>query len=64
LALTLVGYAEEKFCGSQAPNDPQEGRLPATLEFASDGSVGGRGFSIDFQGYCMRHDRMVQHSSY
>ena len=49
LSLTFADSSREKYCGRQLP-DPQEGALPATFSFSTDVSVGGRGFSISFQG--------------
>ena len=45
-----MNQPDERLCGSQPPNDPLEGSLPASITFSSDGSVGGRGFSMEFQG--------------
>ena len=34
---------------------PVEGPLPVTITLTSDGSVGGKGFSLEFQGVCKKH---------
>ncbi|XP_076810636.1 uncharacterized protein LOC143453257 isoform X1 [Clavelina lepadiformis] len=52
LSLRFTDQAEQKFCSNRVDGNPYVGALPTTVSFSSDGSVGGRGFTLSFKGGC------------
>nr|XP_026689503.1 fibropellin-1-like isoform X2 [Ciona intestinalis] len=49
LSVRFTGEAERKFCGRRVDGGPMQGPMPADVTLSSDGSLGGSGFSLNFQ---------------